>query len=114
MWSLGSTADRPDGQSALARMHGPQAGSQNLAFFRLKEFDELYDRLSEIPDGPEREELFRRAKLIEVAYMPYKIWVHRFNNDLVQPWLKGFRRTQFWQDWWHMVDIDNTQRPVPQ
>ena len=45
-----------------------------------------------IEDGPEREELFRQAKLISVAFMPYKITVHRFNNDLVQPWMAGYRR----------------------
>ena len=28
-----------------------------------------------------------------MAYMPYKYHVHRFNNDLVQPRLVGFRRT---------------------
>jgi ABC-type transport system substrate-binding protein len=95
----------------LARLYGPQAGSQNLAFFKNKEFDEIYERMQVIPDGPEREALFRRAKLISVAYMPYKLWVHRYSNDLVQPWLLGYRRSLFWQEWWHMVDIDNSKRP---
>jgi len=111
IWSLGSSADTDDGQSALARLYGPQAGSQNLAFFKNKEFDAIYERMQIIPDGPEREALFRKAKLISVAYMPYKLWVHRYSNDLLQPWLLGYRRTLFWQDWWHMVDIDNGKRP---
>lgn len=57
-----------------------------------------------IPDGPEREELFKKAKAISVAYMPYKTQVHRFNNDLVHARIQGYRRPQFWQEWWHMVD----------
>ena len=68
--------------------------------------------MQEIADGPERDTLFRQAQLISVAYMPYKITVHRFNNDLLQPWLQGYRRPVFWNDWWHMVDIDNALRPV--
>jgi ABC-type transport system substrate-binding protein len=111
IWSLGSSADTDDGQSALARLYGPQAGSQNLAFFKNKEFDEIYERMQVIPDGPEREALFRKAKLISVAYMPYKLWVHRYSNDLLHPWLLGYRRTLFWHEWWHMVDIDNSKRP---
>jgi len=111
IWSLGSSAAGVDGQGSLARLYGPQSGSQNLAFFKNKEFDAIYDRMQAIPDGPEREELFRKAKLIAVSYMPYKVWVHRFTNDLVQPWLLGYRRPLFWQEWWHMVDIDSANRP---
>jgi ABC-type transport system substrate-binding protein len=112
LWSLGSIAAGVDGQGSLARLYGPQSGSQNLARFRNDEFDKIYDRMQVIADGPERDALFEKAKLISVAYMPYKITVHRFTNDLVHPWLTGYRRPLFWQEWWHMVDVDNRQRRV--
>ena len=112
IWSLGSSAAGADGQGSLARLYGPQGGSQNLAFFKNKDFDEIYARMQNMPDGPEREALFHQAKLIATAYMPYKNWVHRIANDLAQPWLLGYRRALFWQEWWHMVDIDNTKRPA--
>jgi ABC-type transport system substrate-binding protein len=109
-WSLGSTAAAPDGQQALQRWYGPQAGSQNLARFKLPAFDAIYQRMSSLPDGPEREALFREAKLLAVAYMPYKVNTHRISNDLVHPWLIGYRRPLFFNDWWHMVDIDESKR----
>ncbi|HEX6363551.1 MAG TPA: ABC transporter substrate-binding protein, partial [Albitalea sp.] len=109
-WSLGSTAASPDGQQALARLYGPQVGSQNLARFQLPAFDAIYARMSGLPDGPEREELFRQAKLLAVAYMPYKINTHRVSNDLWHPWLVGYRRPLFYNDWWHMIDIDESIR----
>lgn len=112
MWALGSSAAGADGQGALARVYGPQSGSQNLAFFRNAELDALYARMQVIPDGPEREELFAKVKKIVVAYMPYKSMVHRISNDLLHPWLHGYRRPLFWQEWWHMVDIDEKQRPA--
>ena len=112
-WSLGSTAAAPDGQQALQRWYGPQAGSQNLARFKLPAFDAIYQRMSSLPDGPEREALFREAKLLAVAYMPYKVNTHRISNDLVHPWLIGYRRPLFFNDWWHMVDIDETKRQDP-
>jgi ABC-type transport system substrate-binding protein len=110
VWSLGASAAAPDGQGALARLYGPQAGSQNFARFRSTEFDRIYTRLQEIADGPERDALFERAKRIAVAYMPYKASTHPYANDLSQPWLIGHRRPVFWQEWWHRVDIDNRQR----
>jgi ABC-type transport system substrate-binding protein len=106
VWSLGSLATSPDGQGAFQRLHGPQAGGQNLARFNLPEFNAIYDKLSQLPDGPERLELFRRAKMLAIAYAPYKAIVHRIATDMWHPWVSGFRRPLFWQEWWHMVDVD--------
>ena len=106
LWTLGSSAAAPDGQGSLARLYGPQAGSQNLARFKNDAFDAIYDRMQVLPDGPERDALFLEAKRIAVAYMPMKYTVHRISNDLTQPRLVGYRRPLFWQEWWHMVDVD--------
>ena len=110
IWALGSSATGTDGQSALYRLHGPQAGAQNLARFRSAEFDALYDRMAQLPDGPEREALFLRAKKIAIAYAPYKPTVHRISTDLWYPWLIGYRRPTFWNEWWHLVDVDPEMR----
>jgi ABC-type transport system substrate-binding protein len=110
LWALGSSAAGVDGVSALARLYGPEAGSQNLARFKNAEFDKIYERIQQIADGPEREKLFEQAKRISVAYMPYKTNVHRISNTLMQPQLIGYRRPVFWQEWWHMVDIDLSAR----
>ncbi|MBA3597782.1 MAG: bicyclomycin resistance protein [Methylibium sp.] len=110
VWVLGSTAGAPDGQGALARMHGPQAGGANLARFKLPEMDAIYERMSGLPDGPEREKLFYEAKRLAVAYMPYKTHVHRIATDMVHPWVEGYRRPVFWQDTWQYMDVDAQRR----
>ncbi len=110
MWTLATSAAGPDGQSALYRLHGPQAGGQNLARFRLQAFDDIYARMEVLPDGPEREALFLQAKKIGTAYVPYRPRVHRISTDLWYPWVIGYRRPLFWQEWWHMVDIDTERQ----
>jgi ABC-type transport system substrate-binding protein len=110
MWQLGSAATAPDGQPALARLYGPEAGNQNLSRFNLPAFNTIYERLLELPDGPERDAQFREAKLIAAAYMPWKYSVHRMDPDMWHPWVIGFRRPLFWNDWWHLVDIDERMR----
>jgi ABC-type transport system substrate-binding protein len=112
VWSLGSSASARDGQGALWRLHGPQGGGQNLARFKNAEFDALFDRMQALPDGPEREALFRQAKLIAVAYMPYRNLVHRVSADLWHPWVIGFRRPAFSSQWYMSVDIDPSKRPA--
>ena len=110
MWMLGVSSASPDGQDSLAPMYGPLAGSPNRARFKLDEFDRLYERALVLPDGPERAELLRQAQRIAVAYMPYKIHVHRIHTDLAYPWVYGFRRPLFPGEWWHMVDVDPALR----
>jgi peptide/nickel transport system substrate-binding protein len=110
MWMLGESGSSPDGQDSLARMYGPLAGNNNLARFQLDAFDRLYERAQVLPDGAEREALFRQAQRIAVAYMPYKIHAHRIHTDLCHPWVFGFRRPLFGTHWWHMVDVDMEMR----
>jgi ABC-type transport system substrate-binding protein len=106
VWSLGYTSAAPDGQPAFDRGASVHVGGQNLARFRNKEFDALYNRMREIADGPERERLFLEGKRLMIAYAPYKYHVHRILTDLAHPWLIGFRRSLFSQEWWQYVDID--------
>ncbi|MFX1681684.1 ABC transporter substrate-binding protein [Mitsuaria sp. CC2] len=106
IWSLGTSASKPDGQDSLARMYSGQIGAQNYARFRLPAVDKLYDEASHLPDGPERMKVFDETKRYATAYMPYKYRGHRFITDIAQPQLIGYRRPQFWLNWWEYVDID--------
>jgi len=110
MWGLGSTATTPDGQLGLQYMYGPSSGSQNLARFKLPAFDALYERMLLLPDGPERAALFGEANKLALAYMPYKIHVHRIYNDLSQPWTIGYRQAFFRSECWQFVEIDTALR----
>jgi ABC-type transport system substrate-binding protein len=106
IWSLATSASKPDGQDSLARMYSGQIGAQNYARFKLPAVDKLYDEASHLPDGPERLKIFDETKRYAAAYMPYKYRGHRFITDIAQPQLSGYRRPQFWLNWWEYVDID--------
>ena len=112
MWSLASGASGSDGQGMITRYYGPQAGNQNIARFRFKPMDEIHDRMTVLPDGPERQRLFEQAKKIAVAYMPYKLQTHRIVADMLRPGVTGYRRPLFWNEWWHMVDVDPGPSPA--
>ncbi|MBX3621665.1 MAG: bicyclomycin resistance protein [Rhizobacter sp.] len=105
LWRVGSLAASPDGQGSLERDYGPSTGKGNLARFQLKAFDRLYEQLKFLPNGPERQALFDEATKLIVAYMPYKIGVHRIVTDLAYREVVGFRRPAFWNDWWQYVDV---------
>ena len=113
IWRVGSSASQLDGQGALQRLYGPSSGAANLSRFKLPAYDKIYNRMSALPNGPEREALFLEAKRLSAVYAPYKQHVHRVYTDMAQPWMLGYRRALFGNRWWHMVDIDATRRPAP-
>ncbi len=106
MWGVGWSAGQPDADTFLALGYGPNKGQANHARFELKAFDELYERQRRLPDGPERQALLDQAKKLMIAYMPYKVHVHRITTDLWHPWVLGFDRNLFVRDFWKYLDID--------
>ncbi len=106
MWGVGWTNSLPDGDTFLALGYGPNKGGANHARFDLPAFNKLYEAQKVLPDGPDRLKLMQDAAKLMIAYMPYKVHVHRITTDLVQPWVKGYTRNLAVRDFWKYVDID--------
>jgi len=105
MWGVASSAAGGDGQGILERYYSPSAGQGNLARFKLPAFDAVFDKLTLLADGPEREALFLQAKRLAVAYVPYKLHCHRYVIDMMTAQVQGYRRPAYWLEWWHWVDV---------
>ena len=111
LWQLGFSSNSPDVQPGLELLYSPSAGGQNFSRFKLARFDAIYEQMQALPDGPERLALLREAQKLTTAYMPIKFLVHRVISDLSQPWLIGYKRPPFSQQFWQWVDIDPTLKP---
>ncbi|MBS1133627.1 MAG: putative binding protein component of transporter [Burkholderiaceae bacterium] len=106
MWGVGWSAAAPDADTFLALGYGPNRGQANHARFDLPVFNRLYQQQRVLPDGPQRAAVMEEAKKLMIAYMPYKVHVHRYFTDLAHPWVVGARRNIFVRDFWKYVDID--------
>jgi len=111
MWGFGNSATTPDSGSVLALGYSKSAGQQNHARFANAQFDALYEKQSVMPDGPERRAVINEAQRILIAYMPYKVKVHRIATDMWQPWVSGYRRHPFRRDFWQFIDVDPGKMP---
>ena len=109
MWGVGWSAGAPDGDTFLALGYGPNKGGANHARFNLPAFNTLYQQQRQMPDSPERLAIMEEANKLLVAYMPYKVHVHRIFTDLAQPWVVGYHRNIFVRDFYKYVDIDTTE-----
>ncbi|MBK6790013.1 MAG: bicyclomycin resistance protein [Betaproteobacteria bacterium] len=106
MWGVGWSAGAPDGDTFLALGYGPNKGQANHSRFDLPAFNQIYERQRGLADGPERQALMTQASKLMVAYMPYKVHVHRVWTDLAQPWVLGYHRNIFVPEFWKYVDVD--------
>ncbi|HEY1089677.1 MAG TPA: ABC transporter substrate-binding protein, partial [Burkholderiaceae bacterium] len=112
MWMVSWSASVPDGQDHLALSYGPNKGQSNHARFDLPAYNQLYERQKSLPDGPERLAVMAQMQRLVVAYMPYKVQVHRIYTDLARPWVKGYDRNLFVRDFWTYIDIENAPPPT--
>ena len=106
MWGLGWSAAIPDADSFFVVLYGPNGGQANHSRFRLPAFDALYDRAKLLPDGPERNAIYREMMRVANAYAPLALGSHRIATDMWYPSLVGYHRHPVLRTFWKYLDID--------
>ncbi len=106
MWGVGWINNSGDGDAFMLLLYGPNAGQSNLARFRNAEYDKLYVASKRVPDGPARNELYRKMNLIAQAYTPWDLGIYRYENTLVRPWVLGYVKNASLEHGWKFIDID--------
>jgi ABC-type transport system substrate-binding protein len=99
-------ADYPDAQNFLQLLYGPNTGSANRSRFKLPAYDKLYEQALMLPDGPERNKLYREMCRLALAYAPWRLGIHRAFLHLVHPWVHGFDRHPINHVKYMYIDID--------
>ena len=103
----GWNADYPDAENFLQLLTTTtaQPGGENYARFQFKEFDERYDKIRSMPNGPARAQLISQMEDIVKYYAP---WIAPWNDIqyiLEQPWFMGFKKHPIGHDAWEYVDL---------
>ncbi len=91
MFFTGWMADYPDAESFLSCYYTPNASWPNNTSFSNPEFDAIYERVSVMPDCPERTELYRRAQRIVVEEMPSAFIYHQVGYIIHHAWLENLK-----------------------
>jgi len=100
-------ADYPDGDNFMQLLYGPNSGQSNNACYRSAEFDRRYEKSRLLPDGSERDRLYREmTRLMEV----HTVWIladSRYRNVLLQPRVVGYRKHPVLHAEWLYLDLDS-------
>ncbi len=113
MWGLAWSASSPDAETFYGTLYGGGVGQVNHSRFNLPEYNTLFEKTRELPDGPERNAIYRRMNELFLAYAPWKLGVHRIYTDISQRWTWGYHRNPVLISWWPYIDVDgDAQRAV--
>ena len=91
MFFSGWMADYPDVESFLSVFYSKNASWPNSTNFNSPEFDAIYERVSVMPDSPERMELYRQAQRIVLEEMPCAFTYHRIGYIIHHDWLENLK-----------------------
>jgi len=107
-------ADYPDGDNFVQLLYSKNIYQSNNACATIPEYDKLYEQSIRIPDSPERDKLYHEmAKIIE-AYAPWRLDISRYRNQLMQPWVIGYKKHPILHSEWQYIDVAPVgTRPIP-
>ena len=99
MFSWGWNADYPDAENLMFLLYGPNAmaggGGENAANYARPEFDEWFETMRVMADGPERRQILRRMNQILRNDAPWIWGFHPVSFALTQSWLKNVKPGNF-------------------
>ncbi len=106
MWGLGGSAAVRDGEQFLTQLYSKYIDYSNMSRFRMDSYDRLLEQAQALPDGPERNKIYRALSDHFVTYAPVLFNTYRINNALVYPWVQGWKMHAFVQYPFTYLDID--------
>ncbi len=109
MWPVGWITQYGEGDAFMQLLYGRNIGQSNYSRFARADYDALYRQSKTIPDGPERDALYRTMAKIVAAYNPWDLGVYRIENTLVRPWLVGYKKHIYWEHPWLYHDVDRAR-----
>ena len=106
MWPIGWINTYGEGDAFMQLLYSRNIGQSNYSRFSLPEYDELYRKTKRVPDGPERNAIYRKMAELVAAYNPWDLGVYRIENTVVRPWVLGYKKHVNLEHSWKYLDID--------
>ncbi len=98
LFFLGWNADYPDPENFLFLLNGPQSraktGGENTANYQNPEYDRLFERMKNMPNGPARQAIIDQMVRIARDDAPWVWGYHPKDYGLSHVWLKNVKPNQ--------------------
>jgi oligopeptide transport system substrate-binding protein len=99
-------ADYPDGDNFVQLLYSKNIGESNNGCYKSAAFDKLYERSALLPDGPERDAVYLEMQKQFEADTPWSLGVTRYRNQMIRPWVIGYKKHPILLAEWMYFDIN--------
>jgi oligopeptide transport system substrate-binding protein len=99
-------ADYPDGDNFTQLLYSKNIGESNNGCYKSAVYDKLYEQSAALPDGPERDKIYIEMQKQFEADTPWVLGVTRRRNQMVHPWVIGYKRHPVMLANWMFYDIN--------
>jgi ABC-type transport system substrate-binding protein len=99
-------ADYPDGDNFTQLLYSKNIGESNNGCYKSAAYDKLYEQSAVLPDGPERDKLYMEMQKQFEADTPWVLGVTRRRNQMVYPWVLGYKRHPVLLANWMYYDVN--------
>jgi ABC-type transport system substrate-binding protein len=114
MYMWGWVADYPDAENFLFLLYGPnvkaEKGGENASNYVNPEYDALFEKMRDLPDGPEKEQLIAQMIKIVQEDAPWMFGLFPKSGGAFQQWVGNAKPTQMVRNSLQYMTIDTELR----
>ena len=99
-------ADYPDGDNFMQLLYSKNIGESNNGCYKSAAYDKLYEQSALLPDGPERDKVYFEMQKQFEADTPWTLGVTRYSNQMIYPWVVGYKRHPVLLATWLYYDVN--------
>jgi oligopeptide transport system substrate-binding protein len=99
-------ADYPDGDNFVQLLYSKNIGESNNGCYKSAAFDKLYEKSALLPHGPERDAVYLEMQKQFEADTPWSLGVTRYRNQMIYPWVIGYKKHPILLAEWMYFDIN--------
>jgi ABC-type transport system substrate-binding protein len=114
MYMWGWVADYPDAENFLFLLYGPNVkagkGGENASNYVNPEYDALFEKMRDLPDGQEKEKIIASMTRIVQEDSPWMFGVFPKSGGAFQQWVGNAKPTQMVRNTLQFMKIDPVLR----
>ena len=99
-------ADYPDGDNFVQLLYSKNIGESNNGCYKSEAYDKLYEQSASLPDGPDRDKVYLEMQKQFEADTPWTLGVTRFRNQMIYPWVVGYKKHPVLLADWLYYDVN--------